>query len=81
MHVRLRLFAAARDLVGFGEVQLDVAPGCTAGALRDEIARRYPELSALVPHSMLAIDLAFVGDDALMRENCEVALIPPVSGG
>jgi molybdopterin converting factor subunit 1 len=81
MRVRVLFFAQARDLAG---VDIDewVAPdGSTAGKLRIEIARRYPAVSGLLSHSMLAVDRAFVGDDAVLREGCEVAVIPPVSGG
>ncbi len=81
MKVRIRLFAAAKELAETDELLLDVAPGSNIGALRAAIIEAKPSLARLVPHSLWAIGAEYVDDKATLNENSDVALIPPVSGG
>lgn len=78
---RIRLFAQARDLIGRDHMDLDLRDGATAADLRRGLAVAHPELASLVRHSMIAANLAFVADNAVLTQDQEIALIPPVSGG
>jgi len=81
MHVRVRLFARARDLAGADAVALDLPPGATVGDLRRRLAAAYPALAGLLERSALAVQDEFADDPLALPPDAEVALLPPVSGG
>jgi molybdopterin converting factor subunit 1 len=81
MKIRLLLFASCRDAVGAKELDLTVKDAISAGALREELALRYPRLKPLKERLLVAVNAEYVDDDAVLRDGDEVALIPPVSGG
>jgi molybdopterin converting factor subunit 1 len=81
MTLRVLLFAAARQRVGAGTVELDIALPTTIEEVSKSLVLRYPELQGLVATSRWAIDQTFVDSDATIQGNEEIALIPPVSGG
>jgi len=83
MRLRVRYFASVREAVGQGSEELQ-ARGTTLGALRDElIARGEPYASALARGRAvrMALDQVMSDDSAALREGCEVAFFPPVTGG
>ncbi|MDE2605831.1 MAG: molybdopterin converting factor subunit 1 [Burkholderiales bacterium] len=83
MKVRVRYFASIREAIGQGGEELQ-ARGETLGALRDElIARGEPYASALARGRAvrMALDQAMSDESAALREGCEVAFFPPVTGG
>jgi molybdopterin synthase sulfur carrier subunit len=81
MKVTVKLFAAARDLVGTPEVTFEVADAATVADLRDLLAEEYPAAAALVSRAMFAIDARYASDDDKLAGAKEIACIPPVSGG
>jgi len=81
MDVRVRLFAGTRDAVGARQVTMEVAQGARVADLLDALCAQHPRLAAYRPHLMLALDGAFVAQDAPLRAGAELALMPPVSGG
>ena len=81
MEVNVKLFAAAREFAGCDEVTLTLPDGASVGQLRSTLEADYPQLSALLPSSMIAVDHDYAGDGAEISAGSEVALIPPVSGG
>ena len=46
-----------------------------------EICRRFPGLQALLGRSAVAVNQRLVDDSTTLREQDEIAWIPPVSGG
>ena len=81
MRVKVKLFARYRDVVGQGEIDVETAPGTTVGALWQMLADRYPPLAALGDSTLFAVNQEYAGRTQELREDDEVALIPPVSGG
>jgi molybdopterin synthase catalytic subunit len=81
MHVRVRLFARARDLAAADTVFLDLPAGATAGDLRRRLAEVTPALGGLLERSALAVNDEFADDSLTLPVDAEVALLPPVSGG
>ena len=75
------VFARLREILGSGQVRIDVAGDVTAGTLRAVIARQYPEAEALLAKCLVAVNNEYVGDDCPFSPTDTVALIPPVSGG
>jgi molybdopterin converting factor small subunit len=81
MMVRLKVFAAAKEMVGGPFVELKLADGAVVCDLKTTLVRQVPELEALVNRSAFAIDQRYASDEDSIPESCEVAMIPPVSGG
>jgi molybdopterin converting factor subunit 1 len=81
MMVRVRLFAAAREAAGSGELAVEVPDGATVAEVQRSLLVLAPDLGNVVPHARWAVDTEFVGADAVVSEDSEIALIPPVSGG
>jgi molybdopterin converting factor subunit 1 len=81
MRVRVRLFAAARELAGASELSLDVAEGATVDDVRGALLSASPVLEKIVSHARWAVDAEFVSGESTITESSEIALIPPVSGG
>ena len=83
MNLRIKYFASIREAVGQGSESLATRSE-TLGALRDElIARGEPYASALARGRAvrMALDQEMSDDAAPLREGCEVAFFPPVTGG
>jgi molybdopterin converting factor subunit 1 len=81
MRVRVKLFAAYREIVGAKELPRSVDDGGTLGDLLDGLFREYPRLAGHRGTMLLAVNQAFVDPGAALHDGDEVALLPPVSGG
>ena len=81
MNVRVKLFAAAKELAQADTVAVDVPEGATLLQLRAAVISQVPALEKIVAHSLWAMGAEYVSDDDRLSENSDVALIPPVSGG
>lgn len=76
---KLKAFGITKEIIGNREVEFDGGIQ-TVAELREALKNRYPELATL-KSLMIAINNEYAGDDQLVREDDEIALIPPVSGG
>jgi molybdopterin converting factor subunit 1 len=81
MMVRVKLFAIAKERVGRDELEIDLKDRATISDLRAAIAIASPALQSILPHAMWAVDATYADDTTILREQSEVAMIPPVSGG
>lgn len=81
MRLRLLAFASAAEAIGAAESSLELAAGGTVADLRRFLEDRYPELGPLWDRLAVAVDGEVAGEDRELTEGCEVALLPPVSGG
>jgi molybdopterin synthase sulfur carrier subunit len=83
MKIQLRYFASVREALGRGSEERDTR-ATTLAQLRDELtAEGEPYAQALAPGRAvrMALDQVMVPDDAPLRDGCEVAFFPPVTGG
>ncbi|GAB3761193.1 molybdopterin converting factor subunit 1 [Ramlibacter monticola] len=83
MNLRIRYFASIREAVGQGSEAVQTRSE-TLGALRDElIARGGPYATALARGKAvrMALDQVMSDEATPLREGCEVAFFPPVTGG
>jgi len=78
MSVTVLYFASLRDAAGCASELLP--PPSSLGELYDALRARH---GFALPASKLrvAVDGAFVAWDSPVRDGCEIAFIPPVSGG
>ena len=81
MQIKVKLFAAHRQLLGRREVDLQVANGATIidvwHALKDE----HPQLAHLSDTLVAARNHDYAALDTQVADGDEIAFIPPVSGG
>jgi sulfur-carrier protein len=79
--VRMLAFAGAKDVLGAGEMELDLSAPCTAAELLAEVCRRYPALSPYRGSIRVAVNGTYANAGDPVTFGDEVALIPPVAGG
>ena len=83
MRLKVLYFAAARELVGASEQQVELGEGATTAALLEHLLRAHPGLGELMRACVFAVNQEYVSKDdaAPLKDGDEVAIIPPLSGG
>lgn len=82
MNVRILFFSLLRDLVGADEIDWELAgDGLSVADLLAQLYARWPGLREWDAKILVALDLDYVGRDALVRPGQELAIMPPVQGG
>ena len=81
MKVRVMCFAAAREIVGTGELVIDLPEGSTLTQLFDQIQGQFPRLQGLAGSLLFSVNREYAPSDKRLVAGDEVALIPPLSGG
>lgn len=79
---RVLLFGPLRDLAGWRERVLEPAPRSLA-ELRERLAHEDAALGEALaaPGVQVALNQAIVRGEAALSPGCEVAFLPPMSGG
>ena len=83
MKVRVKYFASIREAMGMASQECDTT-ATTLGQLRDDLlAQGEPAATALARGRAvrMALDQVMSDESASLREGCEVAFFPPVTGG
>jgi MoaE-MoaD fusion protein len=81
MRVRVLLFGMLKDLAGNSSETIDLDDGAS---VRDVLAHyqvQMPQLRAALPSLAVAVNQQYANPGTKLKENDEVALLPPVSGG
>lgn len=81
IRVRVLGFATAGEALGAGEIAVELPEGSRVADLRRRLDADHPGLAPLWPRLAVAVDGELAGADAPLEDGCEVALLPPVSGG
>ena len=81
MKFELKLFAAAKEVVGQGLVEVELPDGATVADLRCWLGERHPALAPLLGSTTFAVDAQYATDATPLTDGADVACIPPVSGG
>lgn len=82
MRVHIKYFASLREVLGAAEERQTQAT--TVGGLRDELIALGGAHAQALDRSRpvrAALDQSMCADTAPLREGCEVAFFPPVTGG
>lgn len=79
---RVLLFGRLGDLAGWRERRIEPAPA-SLSALKALLAAEDPSLGEALDAKgvQAAVDKALVRGDAALSADCEVAFLPPMSGG
>lgn len=81
MRIEVRLFAQARERAGAAVLPLELPEGSVVDDALAAMERAHPALAELRPHLATAVDGVLSPRGEPLREGCELALLPPVSGG
>ena len=83
MKVTVRYFASIREAIGHGSEVIET-DATTVGALRDILLARgtqYQEVLSTDRAVRMALSQSVCDGTAVLKDNCEVAFFPPVTGG
>jgi len=83
MKLTIKYFASVREAIGMGGENVSTAASTLAG-LREELVARggaYAEALAQGKAVRMALDQVMRDEAAALKEGCEVAFFPPVTGG
>jgi molybdopterin converting factor subunit 1 len=79
--VKLLFFATLRDRAGTRSMELDIPSDLTVQGLKDRLSAEYPALKESMSSVLITINREYAFDDAIIPQDAELAMFPPVSGG
>ncbi len=79
--MNVKLFARLRELVGTGELALDVPSHSTVADVWAALVALHPAAEAYARSMSCAVNLDYARMTAAVSDGDEVAFLPPVSGG
>ena len=81
MKLHIIAFGIARDIFGKSEIDLNLSiQAPTVKEIKQMLTEKYPQFSDLASFNV-AVNAEYMGDDTVLKESDEIAIIPPVSGG
>jgi molybdopterin converting factor subunit 1 len=81
MRIRVLLFGQLQDIAGRKEDLLDLATGATVATVMAHYAQQFPKIQALAASVACSVNQEYAASSAALKEDDEVGLLPPVSGG
>ena len=79
MEIRVKLFAAARELVDTGSITKECPSGATVQDVAEMLFETYPGLSKM--KLQFAVNAVYAKPETALQDGDQVAFIPPVGGG
>lgn len=79
--IKLLFFATIRDRAGTKSMELVVPDDLTVQGLKDKIATDFPNLKESMKSVLITINREYAFDEAVIPQDAEMAMFPPVSGG
>ena len=80
-HVKLLFFATIRERAGTKSLELDIPIDMTIQGLKDKLAGDFPNLKESLKSVLITINREYAFDEAIVPEDAEIGMFPPVSGG
>jgi molybdopterin converting factor subunit 1 len=80
-HIKLLFFATLRERAGTKSMEVDIPSGMTIQGLKDRLARDIPKLKESMKSVLITIDREYAFDEAVIPQDAEIGMFPPVSGG
>jgi molybdopterin converting factor subunit 1 len=80
MKLKIALFGIAKEIVGSSTLDLTAPDHHSVADLMTQLRTQYPALRELTSFAV-AVNSEYAAEGYRLRENDEIALIPPVSGG
>jgi molybdopterin synthase catalytic subunit len=81
MNIRVLFFGAARDAVGANQMELALEAPATVSSAFQSLKERFEKLERFGRSLLFAVNQEYATPDTQLKENDELAVFPPVSGG
>src|ERR1044071_9732073 len=81
VNIRVLFFGAARDAVEADQLELAVEAPATVQSAFQNLKARFSMLERFERSLLFAVNQEYATPDTQLKENDELALFPPVSGG
>lgn len=81
MEVTVLLFASIAEKAGTRRLTVPAETGDTIAKVRDRVLARFPQIAAMLPTLLYALNEEYVKEWEPVPAGSTVAFIPPVSGG
>ena len=79
--IRVLFFGAARDVVAANQLDLSLATPATVASAFQNLVSKFSQLERFGRSLLFAVNQEYATPDTLLKENDELAIFPPVSGG
>lgn len=79
--IRVLFFGAARDVVDANPLDLSLEAPATVGSAFQSLVEKFSPLERFGRSLLFAVNQEYATPDTLLKENDELAVFPPVSGG
>jgi len=81
MKIKIKFFASHRELVGAGEIDMEVEKNLKVGDIFQNLKDKYPALIEVEPTTIIVINHNIATMDDSVKDGDVLAMFPPVSGG
>ncbi len=81
MEIRLRYFAALREMIGLDGEPFALPDGATIADARAALIARHPAVQTVLARCVVARNHAFASEETALAAGDEVVFIPPMAGG
>ncbi len=81
MEVRVRYFAAHKELSGVSEETVQVPDGSTVNDLVELLLSMHPDLADIRKDTMVSVNRGVGSGGLVLKDGDDVALFPPIQGG
>ena len=79
--VKLLFFATIRERMGVKSLELDVPTDLTVQGLKEKLSGDHPLVKESMKSVLVTINREYAFDEAVIPQNAEIGMFPPVSGG
>ena len=79
--LKLKLFAAFREVVGQGELDWPLGKSQTVGDVLESLVGEYPALAGGAKSALVMVNRHYATRQTALQPGDEVAFLPPVGGG
>jgi molybdopterin synthase catalytic subunit len=81
VRIRVLFFGAARDAVAANQLDLSLDPPATVSSAFQKLTQRFADLQRFGRSLLFAVNQEYATPETALKENDELAVFPPVSGG
>jgi molybdopterin converting factor subunit 1 len=81
MKIRVLFFGAARDAADANQLELSLDAPATVASAFQKLVESFPALERFGRSLLFAVNQEYATPDTVLKENDELAVFPPVSGG
>lgn len=81
MKIRIKAFAAVREILGYREKEMEFRDGSSVGDVFGILSDSFEELGKMKNALLFAVNEEYCGEERVLDNDDILAILPPVSGG